>query len=508
MKSLIPSLFAFLAAGLAPEATAQHGDKKAVKKELPNFIFIMTDDQGYGDLGCYGHPTIKTPNIDAMAGRGVRFTNFYARHKCSPARASLMSGAYNFRVGIGSIVYPHSSVGMCQETVTIPEVLKEKGYTSALVGKWHLGHAIGYLPTDQGFDSYFGVPGTNHGDSMNHGLPVADGFKPSGGLTMENYEADADKGTHGRSTILMRDDRVIEWPTDITQLTKRYTEESVKFIEKNKDKPFFLYLAHGTPHHPYTVDAEFRGKSAHGFYGDMIEEIDWSVGEILKALKENGLEKNTIVAFTSDNGADSKPDTKGNEEMGSNLPLRGWKGSSDEGGVRVPFIVTWPGTLPKGKETAEMATLMDILPTFAALAGIEPQTTQKLDGKDIFPIIQCLPDAKSPHPYVYYAGNIDRITGVRNDRFKLTHRGGLALYDLKADLGETKDVSAQYPEVVRQLEAAIAAFQQDLDEHRLESPFDAGQAAYLKIKEEKAAKKRSEDTPSRKGKEKKNETKK
>ena len=459
-------------------------------RELPNFVFIMTDDQGYGDLGCYGHPTIKTPNIDAMAADGVRFTDFYARHKCSPARASLMSGAYNFRVGVGSIVHPHSSVGMCQETVTIPELLKEKRYTSALVGKWHLGHALGYLPTDQGFDSYFGVPGTNHGDGMNHGLPVVDGFKPGGSLTMDDYKADGNKGTHGDSTILMRDGRVIEWPTDITQLTKRYTHESVKFIQENKDKPFFLYIAHGTPHHPYTVDASFGGKSAHGLYGDMIEEIDWSVGEVLKALKENGLKRKTIVAFTSDNGADSKPGRHGHEEKGSNLPLRGWKGSSDEGGVRVPFVVTWPGTLPEGKETGEMASLMDILPTFAALAGIEPKTAQKIDGKGIFPVMQCLPDAKSPHPYIYYAGNIDNITGARNDRFKLTSKGKPALYDLQSDLGETKDVAADYPEVVQELEAAIEAFQKDLDEHSLEAPFDAGQVAYKEGKEAKPSRKK------------------
>ena len=458
--------------------------------ELPNFVFIMTDDQGYGDLGCYGHGTIKTPNIDTMASRGVRFTDFYARHKCSPARASLMSGAYNFRVGVGSIVHPHSSVGMCRETVTIPELLKEKGYTSALIGKWHLGHAVGYLPMDQGFDSYFGVPGTNHGDAMNHGLPVVDGFKPGGVLTMEDYEADVDKGTHGRSTVLMRNDRVIEWPTDITQLTKRYTHESVQFIRENKDKPFFLYIAHNTPHHPYTADASFRGKSAHGFYGDMIEEIDWSVGEVLKTLQENGLEKKTIVAFTSDNGADSKPDRNGHQEKGSNLPLKGWKGSNDEGGVRVPFVVTWPGTLPEGKDTGEMASLMDILPTFAALAGIEPKLPQKIDGKDIFPLMQCLPDAKSPHRYIYYAGNIAKITGVRNDRFKLINKGKPVLYDLRSDVGEAKDVAAEYPEVVRELQAAIEAFQEDLDHHSLEAPFDTGQAAYKKGRQATASRKK------------------
>jgi arylsulfatase A len=333
---------------------------------------------------------------------------------------------------------------------------------------------------------------------MNHGLPVADRFKPGGGLTMDDYKADAGKGVHGRSTVLMRDDRVIEWPTDITQLTRRYTHESVQFIVDNKDKPFFLYIAHSTPHHPYTVDASFRGRSAHGFYGDMIEEIDWSVGEVLKALRENGLEKKTIVAFTSDNGADSKPDRHGNEEKGSNLPLKGWKGSSDEGGVRVPFVVTWPGTLPEGKETGEMASLTDILPTFAALAGIEQKTPQKIDGKDIFPVMQCLPGVKSPHQYLYYAGNTPRITGARNDRFKLTSRGKPALFDLQSDIGETKDVAAEYPEVVQELQDAIEAFQKDLDEHSLEAPFDAGQAAYKEGQVAKPSRKRRDRNGRRK----------
>lgn len=455
----------------------------------PNFVFIMTDDQGYGDLGCYGHPTIKTPNIDAMADRGVRFTDFYARHKCSPARACLMSGAFNFRVGVGSIVYPNSTTGMVKETVTIPEMLKEKSYTSALIGKWHLGHTPGYLPTNQGFDSYFGVPGTNHGDAKTHKLPVADGLQPTGGFTIEDYWADKGKGVHGRSTVLMRDDKVIEWPTDITQLTKRYTHEAVKFIKENKGKPFFLYIAHGTPHHPYTVDAAFRGKSAHGLYGDMIEEIDWSVGEVIRALKENGLEKKTVVAFTSDKGADSKPDGNGNGEKGSNLPLKGWKGSSEEGGVRMPFIVSWPGTLPEAKETGELASLMDILPTFAALAGIEPETPQKIDGRNIFPIKQCLPDVSSPNKYIYYAGNIAKITGVRNDRFKLTTKGGGPfLYDLNADIGETKDVADEYPEIVQELQSEMERFQKDLDEHSLEVPFDEGQAAY-KGEDKKSSKK-------------------
>jgi arylsulfatase A len=290
----------------------------------------------------------------------------------------------------------------------------------------------------------------------------------------------------------MRDDRVIEWPTDITQLTKRYTHESVKFIKENKDKPFFLYLAHGTPHHPYTVDASFRGKSAHGLYGDMIEEIDWSVGEVLKALKENGLDKKTIVAFTSDNGADSKPDSKGNTEKGSNLPLKGWKGGTADGGCRVPFVVSWPGTLPEGKETGELASLLDILPTFAALAGIVPKPPQKIDGKNVFPIMQCLPGVKSPNKYLYYAGNTATIKGVRNHRYKLLSDKPPQLYDLRADVGETTNLADKHPEVVQELSRAIEAFQKDLDENSLEAPHDAGQEAFLKTKKKKKPEKSKE----------------
>lgn len=476
------------------------------KAEMPNFIFIMTDDQGYGDLGCYGHPSIKTPNIDKMADRGVRFTDFYARHKCSPARASLMTGAFNFRVGVGSIVYPNSTTGLIKEVVTIPEMLKEKGYTTALIGKWHLGHTAGYLPRDQGFDYYFGVPGTNHGDAKTHKLPVADGFQPTVGFTIEDYWADKGKGVHGNSTILMKNDHVIEWPTDITQLTKRYTHDAVRYIKENKDKPFFLYFAHGTPHHPYTVDAAFRGKSAHGLYGDMIEEIDWSVGEVIKALQENGIEKKTIIAFTSDNGADSKPN-KEHAEKGSNLPLKGWKGSSEEGGVRVPFVVSWPGTLPEGKKTNEIASLMDIFPTYAALAGIEPEVPQKIDGNNIFPIMMCEPDVKSPNKYIYYAGNTPKITGVRNHRFKYSTKTS-GLYDMHADIGETTNVADKYPEVLQELQKAMEAFQKDIDENSMEAPFDEGQAAYVEIKNKKDKNSKGDKNKEKSSKAKKNKEKK
>ncbi len=455
----------------------------------PNVVFIMTDDQGYGDLGCYGHPSIKTPNIDRMAEEGVRLGAFYARHKCSPARACLMTGAYNFRVGVDDIVHPHDNVGMCREAATIPEVLKPRGYTSMCIGKWHLGHAPGYLPTDQGFDSYFGVPGTNHGDSMNHGLPVATGFQPGGGLTMEDYKKDAG-GKKGERTILMRNAEVVEWPTDISTLTVRYTQEAVQFIKENRGGPFFLYLAHGTPHHPYTVSKEFRGKSAHGLYGDMIEEIDWSVGEVLKAVKDAGIDGNTLVIFASDNGADSKPD-KVHEEKGPCLPLRDWKSSQHEGRSRVPFVARWPKQLPAGKKIDEMASLLDMLPTFAKLAGATVDTPQKIDGKDIWGMLAS--GEPSPHKYIYYGSN-GSISAIRNRTFKYfpNKRGTFGkLYDLKTDIAETTDVFEKHPEVAKELGAAMLAFQKDIDENSLEAPVNTG------VKKKSGGKKRRERKKSR-----------
>jgi arylsulfatase A len=360
--------------------------------------------------------------------------------------------------------------------VTIPELLKPQGYTSILIGKWHLGHAPGYLPTDQGFDAYFGVPGTNHGDSLNHGLPVAEGFQPGDGLTMEDYEKDAG-GKKGTRTILMRDDKVIEWPTDISRLTTRYTQEAVKFIRRNREAPFFLYLAHGTPHHPYTVSQEFEGTSAHGRYGDMIEEIDWSVGEVSKALEKHGLDENTLVIFTSDNGADGKPD-KEHPEQGSCLPLRDWKSSNYEGGSRVPFVARWPGQLPAGETIDEMASLLDMLPTFAALAGAEVDTPQKIDGKDIWGMLA--KGEPSPQEYLYYGGN-GSIAAIRNHTFKYfpgKRDNPGVLYNLKSDIAETTNVVESHPEVARTLAAALEAFQLDLDQNSLEAPVNTAVKKY------------------------------
>ena len=355
----------------------------------PNFIIIFTDDQGYQDLGCFGHPTIKTPAIDKMAAEGIKLTSFYARHKCTPARACLLTGAINFRVGIYDIVHPHEKTGMTPEAVTIAELLENAGYTTACIGKWHLGHALGFLPTDQGFGYYYGVPGTNHGDSSNHGLPVKAGITFGDGLSMDDYKEDAG-GKRGTRTILMRNDEVIEWPTDISTLTQRYTEEAIAFIKKNQEKPFFLYLAHSLPHLPYTVSEAFRGKSAHGMYGDIIEEIDWSTGQVLQAIKALGLDDNTLVIFTSDNGGDEKEDKTYKDHKGSCLPLRGWKGSNYEGGSRVPFVARWPGRIPAGISSDEMASIIDMLPTLASLAEVQVNTTQKVDGKNIWSLMSKL----------------------------------------------------------------------------------------------------------------------
>ncbi|MCH2204751.1 MAG: sulfatase-like hydrolase/transferase [Lentisphaerales bacterium] len=269
----------------------------------------------------------------------------------------------------------------------------------------------------------------------------------------------------------MRNAEVIEWPTDISRLTLRYTEEAVNFIKENKSQPFFLFLAHSTPHHPYTVSKEFRGKSAHGLYGDMIEEIDWSTGQVLNTLKELGLDKNTIVIYSSDNGGDGKPNTM-HPEKGSNLPLRDWKSSNYEGGSRVPGVFWWPGKIPAGKTTDEMASVLDIMPTFAQLAGVNLETPQKIDGKDIWDIISCKDRAKTPHKYLYFAGN-GSITGVRTSRFKYLDKGK-ELYDLQNDISESKNIAENYPEIVKDLQKAINRLQKDLDTNFLEPPVNTG----------------------------------
>ena len=402
----------------------------------PNFIVILCDDLGYQDVGCFGAPLISTPNVDRMASEGIRFTDFYAAAPvCTPTRAALMTGCYPLRVGLPKVLHPNSKIGISSEEVTVAELLKTRGYATACIGKWHLGHHRPFLPTRHGFDYYFGLPYSN---DMNKPDPVP----------------------------LMRNDEIIEQPAVQQTLTERYTAEAVKFIKRHKDRPFFLYLPHTFPHTPLHVSEPFKGKSKRGLYGDVVECIDWSTGRILDALAELGLDRNTLVIFTSDNG----PWLIRKEHGGSALPLRSGKGTTWEGGMRVPCIMRWPGRIAADTACSEMATVMDILPTLAKLAGAKVPTDRIIDGKNISPLMDGEKGAASPHEAFFYY-RLEQLRAVRSGKWKLVleHKEPrtkrlipLSLYDLKADIGETKDVSAQYPSIVARLQAMAERCREDL----------------------------------------------
>lgn len=414
--------------------------------DKPNFIIIYCDDLGYSDIGCFGSKLHRTPNIDRMAEQGTKFTSFYVTSGvCSPSRSSLMTGCYPRRVNLhedhqgGWVLFPRGKKGLNPDEVTIAEVLKGAGYATAIVGKWHLGDQPKFLPTRQGFDSYFGIPYSN---DMGH---------------------DSRKKPYRYPPLpLLRDEKVIEAEPDQRYITKRYTEEAVKFIEANKGGPFFLYLPHTMPHWPQYASEKFAGKSKNGKWGDTVEEIDWSTGVILAKLKELGIDDDTLVIFTSDNGGAMHHGAK-------NHPLKGGKGSTFEGGQRVCNVMRWPGKITAGRSCDELITSMDLLPTFAKLAGTKPPTDRIIDGKDISAILLDKPGASSPHEAFFYCFK-DRLECVRSGKWKLRVaqvRGGQnvklpQLFDLEADIGETTDVKAQHPDVVARLTKLADAARADL----------------------------------------------
>jgi arylsulfatase A-like enzyme len=419
----------------------------------PNIVLLFCDNLGYGDVGCFGSKKHRTPHIDQMAAEGVRLTSFYsASGVCTPSRAALMTGCYPRRVGLhktvpdGAVLRPVSPNGLAPSEVTIAEVLKAQGYVTTCIGKWHLGDQAELLPTRQGFDSFFGIP-------------YSDDMTPRDGQDWPDLP-------------LMRDEIVIEAPVDRDLLTMRYTEEAVSFMRKNRERPFFLYLPHAMPgstRSPYS-SAAFRGQSANGPYGDSVEEIDWSTGEILGAIKQLGLDEKTLVIWTSDNGAPRR-----DPPQGSNAPLSGWGYTTMEGGMRVPCVARWPGKIPAGKSCDELCTLMDLLPTFAKLAGGEAPHDRQIDGHDIWPLLAAMPEAKTPYTAFYYY-HMDQLQAVRDDRWKLhlslsakltnlraaTANSAARLYDLASDIGETTNVAAANPEVVRRLEQLAEQARQDL----------------------------------------------
>ncbi len=403
---------------------------------LPNFIIIFCDDLGYADIGPFGSQVNRTPHIDRMAAEGMTFTDFYSTSGvCTPSRASLMTGCYPRRVGLDVsaaqewVLFPYDKAGIHENEITIAELLGERGYATACIGKWHLGDQPPFFPTRHGFDAYYGIPYSN--------------------------DMGADRSDSNPPLPLMRDTEIIEAPVDQSTITRRYTEEAVRFITSHKDRPFFLYLPHTMPHFPLHAGTAFEGRSEHGKYSDVVEELDWSTGEILNLVSELGLDEQTLVIFTSDNGGTSR---------GSNAPLKGGKGSTWEGGMRIPCVMRWPGTIPAGTVCRELATTMDFLPTFTLLAGGSPPSDRVIDGRDIRPLLRGEPGTASPYEAFFYY-YMEQLQAVRSGRWKLhlpiedKRKGwhgepyviGGELYDLEDDPGEKNNVIAQHPEIADRL---------------------------------------------------------
>ncbi|MFC1606409.1 sulfatase [Candidatus Latescibacterota bacterium] len=425
-REFIKTLGAGLSASLVPSVESADD----LPEGSPNIVVIFTDDQGYADVGCYGAEGLTTPNLDRMADEGMRFTDFYvAAPVCTPSRAALLTGCYPKRLGLAyRVLFPYSNGGLNPDEITIAELLKGRGYTTACIGKWHLGHHEKFYPTRQGFDYFFGAPYSN---DMN------------GHYYRQHYY-------QSQPLPLMRNEETIEQNPDQRFLTKRYTEEAQQFIRNNKDRPFFVYLPHAMPHMPIHVSPGFAGSSEMGLYGDVIQEIDWSVGQIMETLSELDLDRSTLVVFTSDNGPWHK---------GSAKPLRGKKNTTWEGGMREPCIMRWTGRIPAGSVCTELATAMDLLPTIAHLTGAKVPGDRIIDGRSIWPLMSGQDDVRTPHEaFFYYRDN--RLQAVRSGRWKLhTYRPEWGddsahaplLYDLETDIGETTDVAGRQPEVVKRL---------------------------------------------------------
>jgi arylsulfatase A len=401
----------------------------------PNIILINCDDLGYGDLGCYGSIVHKTPVLDRMADEGVRFTDFYmASPVCSPSRGAMMTGCYPKRIGFGSferraVLFPGQGIGLNPKEHTIAKALKEEGYATMLVGKWHCGDQPEFLPTNHGFDHYYGLPYSN---DMGRQVNREEQYPP---------------------LPLMLDDAVLQEQPDQVSLTERYLEQSVRFIRENKQKPFFLYLAHMYVHLPLYVPDRFLQQSENGSYGAAVECVDWATGVLLDELKRQGLDENTLVIFTSDNGSR-------NDTGVSCGPLRGTKGSTWEGGMRVPCIMRWPGTLPAGVISGEVVTSLDFLPTFTHLAGGHLPEERLIDGNNMSSLLMNESEAYAPREAFFYY-KLNKLEAVRSGDWKL-HLLKKELYNLFLDIGETNNVYDEHPEVVKTLEAYAERCREDL----------------------------------------------
>jgi len=480
MRRLAP--IALLVACLTSEPAAAGGAENSDR--LFNLVIINCDDLGWGDLGSYGNREIRTPRLDRLACEGTRFTSFYsAQPVCSASRAALLTGCYSNRVGISGALPPNARRGIHEDETTLGELLKSRGHTTAIYGKWHLGDDLRFLPTRHGFDEYLGIPYSN--DMWPH-HPSRKDFPP---------------------LPLVEGESVIERMPDQRLLTGRYTDRALRFIERNRDRPFFLYLAHTMPHVPLHASDAFAGKSRRGLYGDVIEEIDDSTGRILDALEANGLDRRTWVIFTSDNG----PWHTYGSHAGSAGPFREGKLSVFEAGVRVPCIMRWPGRIPAGRVCDEPLMTIDIFPTVAKAAGAALPSLP-IDGKDVWPVLAGEPGARTPHPAYFFWYGDGELQALRSGRWKLhlPHKAsglrgrpggeggkpvaseeiavGLELYDLEADPGESRDVAAANPEVVKGLlvhaEAARAELGDSLTERTGKGVREPGRLPEAAKKEE------------------------
>lgn len=457
-------------AGISAIAGAKSKPQQ-ISTQTPNVVLIFMDDMGYGDLGCFGATGYSTPNLDRLANEGMRFTNFYASQAVSSAsRASLLTGCYANRVGFAGAIPPDSKIGINPDEELIPELLKKKGYATVAIGKWHLGDSKICLPLQNGFDEYFGIPYSNDMWPVDYdGTPIlATSNSPRGKYPPLPL-------MEGNSTV-----RILKTLSDQDELTTLYTERAVKFINDNRKSPFFLYLAHSEPHVPLAVSSKFRGKSGLGLYADVMLEIDWSVGQVIDALKKNGLSDNTLVIFTSDNG----PWLSFGNHAGSAGGLREGKGTSFEGGQREPCLMKWPGHIPQGIICNKLATTMDILPTICGITGAD-LPIKKIDGLNILSLMTNQPNA-NPRDYLLYYYNKNSLEAIRKGTWKLvlphpskSYVGiiagkngfpgeyghiitGLELYDLRNDPGEQYNVINQYPEIAKEFDKLIDDARKDL----------------------------------------------
>ena len=425
--------------------------------EKPNVIIINIDDLGYGDIGPFGNTTQPTPNLDRMASEGRKLTSHYAAPVCSPSRASLMTGCYPKRaLPVPHVLFPASSAGLHSDEITIAELLKGAGYSTACIGKWHLGDQPEFLPTRQGFDYYFGLPYSNDmgtledGSKSNFGVPIPE--RKSVGASGSVPE-DGIRGNAQPPLPLLENETVIERVRAEEQATlvRRYTEKAKEFIKAHSAEPFFLYFPHTAVHFPLYPDAPFRGKSKNGLFGDWVNEVDWSVGQVLDLVDELGIAANTLVIFTSDNG--------GQERHGANNgPLRAGKGTTYEGGMRVPTLCRWPGKIPANSASNSITTTMDFLPTIASLAGVDIPDDRRIDGVNIWPALSG-EGHSGRNLFLYFRGF--KLEAVRKGDWKLRLENN-ELYHLEADIGEATNVAAKHPEIVEELRAIAAANESDL----------------------------------------------